>query len=215
MLNAKNLQQLMISLDLSIIKNQAQINRKYIDSLPNIEDILYFFMLAYYRLKSMEPTKYLCVHQFPQWQAIKGGRQKRECICPVTTFPCNLRPQRCFIPTGSILQRILLPTLSGIGGHVAVVAGIVRHVKTDRAGRRDTLQRPSQRCHRWLYCSLSLLGPRAVHLRPRNRTCHFEVSRWPSTKFQQTVPPGVSNSSRWQSTFGAGRFAIDAVTHTA
>lgn len=55
---------------------------------------------------------------------------------------------RCFIPAGSILQRILLPTLSGIGGHVAVVAGIVRHVKTDRAGRRDTLQRPSQRRYR-------------------------------------------------------------------
>lgn len=43
MLNAKNLQQLIISLDLSITKNQAQINRKYINSLPDIEDILYFF----------------------------------------------------------------------------------------------------------------------------------------------------------------------------
>lgn len=53
-----------------------------------------------------------------------------------------------FIPAGSILQRILLPTLSGIGGHVAVVAGIVRHVKTDSPGRCDTLQRPSQRRYR-------------------------------------------------------------------
>jgi len=89
---------------------------------------------------------------------------------------------RCFIPAGSILQRILLPTLSGIGGYVAVVAGIVRHVKTDRAGRRDRVQWPSQRCHRWLYRALSLLGPRTVHLRPRNRTCHSEVSRRLSTK---------------------------------
>lgn len=112
-----------------------------------MEDILYFFLLpVYYRLKGTKCNKY--VRQSPQWQAIKGGRQKLECICPVTTFPCNLRPQRCFIPAGSILQRILLPTLSRIGGHVAVVAGIVRHVKTDRAGRRDTLQRPSQRRHR-------------------------------------------------------------------
>lgn len=161
-----------------------------IDSLPDIENILYFFMPVYCRLKGTKRNKY---DIFAQWQAIKGGRQKRKCICPVTTFPCNLRPQRCFIPAGSILQRILLPTLSGIGGHVAVVAGIVRHVKTDRARRRDTLQRPSQRRDRWLYCSLPLLGPRAVHLRPRNRTCHFEVSWWPS-KFLQTVPPSATNS---------------------
>lgn len=53
-----------------------------------------------------------------------------------------------FIFAGSILQRILLPTLSWTGGHVAVVAGIVRHVKTDGVGRGDTLQRPSQRRHR-------------------------------------------------------------------
>lgn len=107
--------------------------------------MLYFFMPIHYRLKGTKRNKYDTFTSLPQWQAIKGGRQKRECICPVTTFPCNLRPQRCFIPAGSILQRILLPTLSGIGGHVAVVAGIVRHVKTDRAGRRDTLQWPSQR----------------------------------------------------------------------
>jgi len=73
MLNAKNLQQLMISLDLSIIKNQAQINRKYIDSLPNIEDILYFFMLAYYRLKSMEPTKYDAFTSFLNGRRLRVG----------------------------------------------------------------------------------------------------------------------------------------------
>lgn len=102
-------------------------------------------MPVYYRLKGTKRNKYDTFASLPNGRRLRVGMQKRECICPVTTFPCNLRPQRCFIPAGSILQRILLPTLSGIGGHVAVVAGIVRHVKTDRAGRRDTLQRPSQR----------------------------------------------------------------------
>lgn len=109
------------------------------------------------------------------------GKMQRKCIWSDNDISMQsyITIPRChFIPAGSILQRIVLPTLSRIGGHIAIVAGIFRHVKTDCTGWRDTLQWPSQWCHRWLYCALSLLRTRAVHLRSWNRTCHFEVSRW-------------------------------------
>lgn len=107
---------------------------------------LQFFIPLDYGLKdTRDTTKY---NALVDQLRIKSRRQKREMHFPSNDISMQSQTAWYFIFAGSILQRILLPTLSGIGGHVAVVAGIVRHVKTDGVGRGDTLQRPSQRRHR-------------------------------------------------------------------